>query len=42
MGLNFKDGNLLDSMKQSRKNDKDIAIYLGKKIEGSQRSNHKW
>ena len=42
MSLNFKDGNLLDSLKQSRKNDKDIAIYLGKKIEGSQRSNHKW
>jgi hypothetical protein len=42
MGLNFKDGNLLDSMKQTRKNDKEIALYLGKKIEGSQRSNHKW
>ncbi len=42
MSLNFKDGNLLDSLKKSRQNDKEIAIYLGKKFEGNQRSNHKW
>lgn len=42
MGLNFKDGNLLDSLKKSRQNDKEIALYLGKKFEGNQRSDHKW
>lgn len=42
MSLNFADGNLLDSLKQSRKNDKEIALFLASKFEGSQRSNHKW
>jgi len=32
MSLNFKDHNLLDSMKMSRKNDKEIAMYLAKEL----------
>jgi hypothetical protein len=29
---NFKDGNLLESLKQSRKNDREIALFLAKEL----------
>lgn len=32
MNLNFKDRNLLDSLKQSRKNDKEIAFFIVKEL----------
>jgi hypothetical protein len=35
MSLNFKDGNLLDSMKQSRKNDKEIAHFIVKNLKSN-------
>lgn len=38
----FYDGNLLDSLKQSRKADKENILFLAQKIESSQRSKHKW
>lgn len=38
----FYDGNLLDSLKQSRKNDKEIAIFLAKELKSNQRSPNKW
>lgn len=34
MNGNFKDVNLLDSLKQSRKNDRDIALFLAKELRG--------
>jgi len=42
MSLNFKDGNLLDSLKQSRKNDKEIALYMVKELKGSGYNPRKW
>lgn len=39
---NFKDSNLLESLKQSRKNDREIALFLAKKLEASGRSHNKW
>lgn len=42
MMFNFKDENLLDSLKQSRRNDKDNTIYLAKVIESSKQSSRKW
>ena len=37
MGLNFKDSNLLDSLKQSRKNDREIALFLAKELKPNTR-----
>lgn len=42
MMFNFKDENLLDSLKQSRKNDKQIAMYLVKELKQGNVSSRKW
>jgi hypothetical protein len=38
----FNDDNLLESMKQSRRNDREIAMFMVKELKDSQRSKHKW
>ncbi len=43
MMFNFKDENLLDSLRQSRKNDRDNTLYLAKIIEkNNERSSRSW
>jgi hypothetical protein len=38
----FRDSNILDSLKQSRKMEKENILYLAKVIESTKRSKHKW
>lgn len=42
MNSSFKDANLLDSLKMSRKNDKEIAMFIVKELKSNGRSSHKW
>ncbi len=42
MSLNFKDHNLLDSMKMSRKNDKEIAMYMVSELKKNNRNPRNW
>lgn len=42
MMFNFKDENLLDSLKQSRKNDKDNTVYLAKVIQQNKINPRQW
>lgn len=42
LNSNFKDGNLLDSLKQSRKADRDNIIYLAKVLKSNGHNSRKW
>lgn len=42
LNSNFKDGNLLDSMKQSRRAEKENFMYLAKALKGQSRNPRRW
>jgi len=42
LNSNFKDGNLLDSMKQSRRAEKENFMYLAKALKGRSRNARSW
>lgn len=41
-GSSFKDGNILEALKMSRKNDKEIAQFLVKELKSNSRNSRNW